>query len=138
MEQTLILVKPDAMQRELAGQILARFQQDGLKLCALKMLHMDRILAHQHYKVHEEKPFFPSLVEYITSGPIVAMVFSGEDAVARVRDTMGATDPAQAVPGTIRADFGESIERNTVHGSDSPETAIKEITLFFRPNEVYS
>ena len=136
MERTLILIKPDAMQRDYTGQIIARFQENGLKLCALKMLHMDRSLARRHYGVHADKPFFDSLVEYITSGPIVAMVFSGDSAITRAREIMGATDPAKAAAGTIRADFGESIERNAVHGSDAPETALKEIELFFDPREL--
>ncbi len=136
MERTLILIKPDAMQRELAGQVIARFQAIDLKLCALKMLQMDRSLARRHYGVHADKPFFNSLVDYITSGPIVAMVFAGNDAITRAREIMGATDPSKAAPGTIRADFGESIERNVVHGSDAPETALKEIELFFEPREL--
>jgi len=136
MEKTLILVKPDAMQRELAGQVIARFQAIDLKLCALKMLQMDRALAERHYGVHAEKPFFGSLVDYITSGPIVAMVLAGDNAIARAREIMGATDPAKAAPGTIRADFGESIERNVVHGSDAPETALIEITTFFEDGEL--
>jgi len=136
MERTLILIKPDAMQRDYTGQIIARFQENGLKLCALKMLHMDRSLARRHYGVHADKPFFDSLVEYITSGPIVAMVFSGDSAITRAREIMGSTDPAKAAAGTIRADFGESIERNAVHGSDAPETALKEIELFFDPREL--
>ena len=136
MERTLILIKPDAMQRDYTGQIIARFQENGLRLCALKMLQMDRSLARRHYGVHADKPFFNSLVEYITSGPIVAMVFSGDNAITRAREIMGATDPANAAPGTIRADFGESIERNVVHGSDAPETALKEIELFFDPREL--
>ena len=136
MERTLILIKPDAMQRELAGQVIARFQAIDLKLCALKMLQMDRSLARRHYGVHADKPFFNSLVDYITSGPIVAMVFAGDDAITRAREIMGATDPSKAAPGTIRADFGESIERNVVHGSDAPETALKEIELFFEPREL--
>lgn len=136
MEKTLILVKPDAMQRELAGQVIARFQAIGLKLCALKMLRMDRALAKRHYGVHADKPFFGSLVDYITSGPIVAMVLAGDNAIARAREVMGATDPSKAAPGTIRADFGESIERNVVHGSDAPETALIEIKTFFADSEL--
>jgi len=136
MEKTLILVKPDAMQRELAGQVIARFQAIDLKLCALKMLQMDRALAERHYGVHADKPFFGSLVDYITSGPIVAMVLAGDNAIARAREIMGATDPAKAASGTIRADYGESIERNVVHGSDAPETALIEITTFFEDSEL--
>lgn len=136
MEKTLILVKPDAMQRELAGQVIARFQAIDLKLCALRMLQMDRALAERHYGVHADKPFFGSLVDYITSGPIVAMVLAGDNAIVRAREIMGATDPAKAAPGTIRADFGESIERNVVHGSDAPETALIEIKTFFEDGEL--
>jgi nucleoside-diphosphate kinase len=136
MERTLILVKPDAMQRELAGQVIARFQTNGFKLCALKMLQMDRALAERHYGVHADKPFYGSLVDYITSGPIVAMVIAGDNAITRAREIMGATDPAKAAPGTIRADFGESIERNVVHGSDAPETALVEIKTFFEDSEL--
>jgi nucleoside-diphosphate kinase len=137
MERSLVLVKPDAMQRELAGAIIARLQGLGLKLVAMKMLHADKALAQKHYAVHKEKPFFNDLVAYITSTPIVACVFEGENAVERIREAMGATDPAKAVQGTIRADFGESLERNSVHGSDSPENAEIEISLFFTPEEIF-
>jgi nucleoside-diphosphate kinase len=138
MERSLVLVKPDAMKRELAGAIIARLQKLGLKLVAMKMLHADKVLARKHYAVHKDKPFYEDLVKYITSAPIVACVFEGKDAVATIRKAMGATDPAQAEKGTIRADFGESLERNSVHGSDSPENAEIEISLFFHPDEIYS
>ncbi|MGD9393973.1 MAG: nucleoside-diphosphate kinase [Dehalococcoidia bacterium] len=138
MERSLVLVKPDAMKRELAGAIIARLQGLGLKLVAAKMLHADKALARKHYAVHKEKPFYNDLVNYITSAPIVACVFEGKDAVVIIRKAMGATDPAKAEKGTIRADFGESLERNSVHGSDSPENAEVEISLFFHPDEIYS
>ena len=131
MERSLVLVKPDAVERNLAATILSRLEKQGLKLVAVKMLHMDRALAEKHYAVHREKPFFGNLVSYITSSPIVAAVFQGENAITLIRKTMGATDPAKAEPGTIRGDFGLDIEHNSVHGSDSPETAEREISLFF-------
>jgi nucleoside-diphosphate kinase len=137
MERSLVLVKPDAMKRELAGALIARLQELGLKLVAAKMLHVDKALARKHYAVHKDKPFFDDLVNYITSAPIVAAVFEGKDAVTVIRKAMGATDPAKAEKGTIRADFGESLERNSVHGSDSPENAEIEISLFFHPDEIY-
>jgi len=138
MERTLVLVKPDAMKRELAGAILERLQSKGLKLTALKMLHMDEALAKKHYAVHEGKPFFNDLLEYITSGPIVAAVFEGDNAVERARKTMGATDPSKAKAGTIRADFGQDIQNNAVHGSDSAENARIEINNFFTAKEILS
>ncbi len=137
MEQSLVLVKPDAMERELAGVIIARLQSLGLKLAALKMLHMGASLAGRHYAVHAGKPFFNDLIEYITSTPIVAAVFRGENAVEAIRKALGATDPAKAGKGTIRGDFGLDIQRNAVHGSDSAETAEKEIKLFFSGDEVF-
>jgi nucleoside-diphosphate kinase len=138
MERSLVLIKPDAMQAGLGGAIIGRLEKLGLKVVALKMLHMDKALAEKHYAVHRGKPFFASLVNYITSAPIIAAVFEGEGAVARIRKAMGATDPARAEPGTIRADFGSSIERNAIHGSDSVETAEKEIKLFFAEDEIFS
>jgi nucleoside-diphosphate kinase len=137
MERSLVLVKPDAMKRELAGAIIARLQKLGLKLVAAKMLHADKALARQHYAVHKDKPFFNDLVDYITSAPIIACVFEGKDAVAIIRKAMGTTDPTKAEKGTIRADFGESLESNSVHGSDSPENAEIEIKLFFTPEEMF-
>jgi nucleoside-diphosphate kinase len=137
MERSLVLVKPDAMQRGLAGAIIARLQSKGLKLVALRMLHMDRPLAERHYAVHAGKAFFNDLVDYITESPIVAAVFAGEGAVARIREAMGATDPAKAAPGTMRKDFGIDLQRNAVHGSDSPENAEKEIKLFFKKGEIF-
>jgi nucleoside-diphosphate kinase len=138
MERTLILVKPDGVQRCLTGEIISRLERRGLKIAAMKMLRMDRALAERHYAVHKEKPFFNDLVAFITSGPIVAAVLEGEKAIESTRQTMGATDPKKAAPGTIRADLGINMEHNLIHGSDSPENAEKEIAIFFRPEEVLS
>ena len=136
MEKSLVLIKPDAVERNLSGAIISRFESQGLKMVALKMLQMDKALAERHYDVHKDKPFFAGLVKYITSGPIVAAVFEGESAVERIRKIMGATDPSKSEPGTIRADFGLDIQQNAVHGSDSAETAGKEIKLFFTEGEI--
>jgi len=138
MEKTLVLIKPDAMQRGLANAILSRLEKLGLKLIALKMLHLDKQLAQQHYDMHKDKPFFSSLVDYISSTPIVAAVFEGDKAVERAREAMGATDPAKSEAGTIRGDFGVDIEHNSVHGSDSAESAEREIGLFFTEEEIFS
>ena len=138
MEQTLVLVKPDGVQRGLAGTILARLEARGLKLVALRMLQMNEALARRHYAVHEGKPFFQGLVDFITSGPIVAAVLEGRNAVEVVRQTMGATDPAKATPGTIRGDLALDIGRNLIHGSDSQENAAMEIALFFEASQVLS
>jgi len=137
MERTLVLIKPDAMQRDLAGAIIARLEKLGLKLVALKMLHPDKALAQRHYAVHKDKPFYNDLVDYITSAPIAACVFEGNGAVETARRAMGATDPAKAEKGTIRGDFGLSIEKNSVHGSDSPANAEVEIKLFFTTDELF-
>ena len=136
MERTLILVKPDGVQRCLSGEIISRVERRGLKIVGLKMLQMDRALAERHYAVHKEKPFFNDLVNFITSGPIIAAVLEGEKAIESTRQTMGATDPKKAAPGTIRADLGINMEHNLIHGSDSPENAEKEIGIFFEPGEV--
>ncbi len=136
MERSLVLVKPDGTQRGLTGAVLARLEEKGLKLVALKMLQMDKKLAQQHYAVHKDKPFFASLVAYITSGPMVAAVFEGEQTVERIRKIMGPTDPKKAEKGTIRGDFGVDIEHNTVHGSDAVTTAQTEIKLFFSEKEI--
>lgn len=136
MERTLVLVKPDGMQRGLAGEILARLERRGLKIVGLKLLHMDEALARRHYAVHEGKPFFEGLVRYITSSPVIAAVFEGTAAVAVVRNAMGATNPADAASGSIRGDLAVEIGRNLIHGSDSVENAGKEIALFFRPDEL--
>ena len=137
MERSLVLIKPDAMQRNLAGTIINRLEGQGLRLVALKMLHLDKALAQRHYAIHRDKPFFDGLVKYISSAPIVAAVFEGEKAVEVARKLMGATDPAKAESGTIRGDFGLDIEHNTIHGSDSVKTAEEEIKLFFTEDEVF-
>ena len=136
MERSLVLVKPDAVKRGLTGTILSRLERQGLKLVAIKMLQMDRNLAERHYAPHQNKAFFNSVVTYISSSPVVAAVFEGENAIDRARKEMGATDPTQAAAGTIRGDYGLDIERNTIHGSDSATTADWEIGLFFTENEV--
>jgi nucleoside-diphosphate kinase len=135
-EATLVLIKPDAMQRGLAGEILARFERRGLTVRAAKLVSVDRELAHRHYAEHAEKPFFGELVEFITSAPTLALVLAGEGAVAVVRETIGATDPAKAAPGTIRGDLALSMPDNLVHGSDAPETAQREIDLWFSESEL--
>ena len=137
MERSLVLIKPDAMQRRLGGTIISRLEGQGLKLVALRMLQLDRALATRHYAIHADKPFFKDLLDYITSTPIIAIVFEGGEAVEVIRKMMGATDPAKAEPGTIRADFGLDIQRNVVHGSDSIETAEAEIKLFFAGDEIF-
>jgi len=137
MDRSLVLIKPDAMQRGLAGTIIGRLEGEGLKLVALKMLHMDRALAEQHYAIHRDKPFFEDLVNYITTTPIVAGVFEGEGAVELIRKAMGTTDPAKAEAGTIRSDFGLDVQRNSTHASDSVENAEKEIRLFFTESEIF-
>jgi nucleoside-diphosphate kinase len=137
MERSLVLIKPDAMKRRLGGTIISRLEQKGLRVVGLKMLHMDEALASRHYAIHADKPFFKDLIEYITSTPIIAVVFEGEGAVEVIRKTMGATNPAKAEPGTIRRDFGLDIQQNTIHGSDSLETAEKEIKLFFKDSEIF-
>ena len=131
VESTLVLIKPDAVRRSLAGEILARFERRGLTLREAKLLTVDRALAEEHYAEHREKPFFGELVEFITSGATLALVLEGEGAIAVVRTTMGATNPAQAAPGTIRGDLALSMPDNLVHGSDSPESADREIALWF-------
>ena len=138
MERTLILVKPDGVQRGLMGEIIARFERRGLKLIGMKFLQMSEELAHKHYGVHKERPFFNDLVSYITSGPVVAMVWEGNDAIAAARATIGATKPVEANPGTIRGDFGMEIGRNLVHGSDSPENGVIEASTFFTDEELVS
>ena len=138
MERTLVLIKPSAIQRGLAGEILSRLERRGLRIAGLKLLWMNEDLAALHYAEHMGKPFYDGLIENITSCPIVAAIFEGERAVEIVRATMGSTDPRDATPGTIRGDFGLVINRNVIHGSDSPESAAREIELFFRPDELIS
>ena len=135
-ERSLVLVKPDAVRDGHGDEIIRRLEGLGLKKVAHKTLHMDRALAEKHYDIHREKPFFGELVAYMTSAPIVVAVFEGEGAVAKIRQAMGATDPAKAEPGTVRADFGLDVTRNAVHGSDAAETAEKEIRLFFTEEEI--
>lgn len=136
MQRTLILVKPDAVHRGLTGEIISRLERKDLKIIALKMLQMDKALAERHYGIHKEKPFFSELVEFITSGPIVATVVEGDNAVEATRSVMGETNPLKAAPGTIRGDFGLNITQNLVHGSDSEENAKTEISLFFSDSEL--
>ncbi|OGN91462.1 MAG: nucleoside-diphosphate kinase [Chloroflexi bacterium RBG_13_48_17] len=135
MERSLVLIKPDAMQKGLAGTIISRLERRGLRIVAIRMLQMDKALAQKHYAVHKGKAFFNELVDFITSRPIIAVVFEGEKAIEAVRQTMGTTDPIKASPGSIRGDFGLDIQQNLVHGSDSAENAAKEISLFF-PAEI--
>ena len=137
MERSLVLIKPDAIMRGLAGTIITRLEGQGLKLVALRMLHLDKALAKRHYAIHADKSFFNGLVNYISSAPVIAIVFEGEGAVEVIRKTMGATDPAKAEAGTIRGDFGLDLERNVIHGSDSVETADEEIKLFFPEDEIF-
>jgi len=138
VERTLVLIKPDGVQRGLVGTIIARLERRGLRIVGLKLVQVSEELARKHYAVHEGKPFFDSLIRYITSAPVVAIVLEGHNAIEITRATMGATNPAQATPGTIRADFALEIGRNLVHGSDSHETAQTEIALWFRPEELIS
>ena len=135
-ERTLVLIKPDAIKRRLAGEILARFERRGLELRAAKLVRVDRALAEEHYNEHSEKPFFGELVEFITSGPTLALVLEGDGAIAVVRTTMGATNPTNADPGTIRGDLALAMPDNLVHGSDSPESAEREIELWFSDDEL--
>ncbi|MHB1294262.1 MAG: nucleoside-diphosphate kinase [Anaerolineae bacterium] len=136
MERTLVIVKPDAMQRGLAGEVITRLERRGLKVVGLKLIQIDDALARRHYAVHEGKPFYAGLVAYMTSAPVIVMVVEGPRAIQVVRNTVGATNPVDATPGTIRADFGLEISRNLVHGSDGPETAATEIALYFAENEL--
>ncbi len=136
MERTLVIVKPDGVQRGLTGEVIRRLEQRGLKVIALKMMRVSRELAERHYAVHKGKPFYEPLIDYITSSPVVVMVVEGTAAIRVVRKTVGATNPADAEPGTIRADYALEIGRNIVHASDSPETAEAEVALWFRPEEL--
>ena len=136
MERTLILVKPDGVQRSLIGEIITRFERRGLRLVAMKLMQMSEALAARHYAEHEGKGFYPSLIEYITSGPVVAMVWEGPNVIAVARTMMGATRPHEAAPGTIRGDYAQETGRNIVHGSDGEESAAREIGLFFSAEEL--
>ncbi|BCD59732.1 MULTISPECIES: nucleoside-diphosphate kinase [unclassified Nitratiruptor] len=136
MERTLSIIKPDAVAKNVIGKIIDRFETNGLRIATMKKIQLSKDDAAKFYEVHKERPFFNDLVEYMTSGPVVVMVLEGENAVAKNRELMGATDPKEAKPGTIRADFAESIEANAVHGSDSLENAQKEIAFFFAQREI--
>ena len=138
MERTLFIIKPDAVQRGLIGDIVVRLERRGLKIVAMKMMQISKELASRHYAVHAGKPFYEGLVAYITSAPVVVLAVEGKRAIEVVRATMGATNPVQAAPGTIRADFSVEIGRNLVHGSDGPETAAFELGLFFSADEILS
>ena len=136
VERTFSIIKPDATRRNLTGEIVARFEKAGLRVVAQKRIRMSRAQAEAFYGVHKERPFFNGLVEFMTSGPVVVQVLQGENAIAKNREIMGATDPKKAAPGTIRKDFAEDIEANSVHGSDAPETARVEIAYFFNATEI--
>ncbi|ANV86726.1 nucleoside-diphosphate kinase [Picosynechococcus sp. PCC 7117] len=136
MERTFVMVKPDGVQRGLVGDVIRRFESKGFKLVGLKLVSVSRELAEQHYGVHRERPFFGSLVEFIISAPVVAMVWEGKGAIAAARKIIGATNPLEAEPGTIRGDFGVDIGRNLIHGSDGPDTAASEIALWFSESEL--
>lgn len=136
IERTLVIIKPDAVSKNLIGEIIARFERQGLRVAALKKLKLTKEGAKGFYIVHKDRPFYESLTDFMSEGPIVVMVLEGDDAIARVRKIMGATNPAQAEEGTIRRDFAENIERNAVHGSDSPESAAYEIPYFFSALEI--
>lgn len=138
MERTLVLVKPDGVQRGLIGEIVSRLERRGLRLVAGRFCRVSRELARRHYAVHEGKPFYPGLVEYITSAPVMAMAWEGPDAIAAVRQTMGSTRPSEAAPGTVRHDFGLEVGRNLTHASDGPETAAAEVALWFGPDDLVS
>ena len=138
VERTLSIIKPDAVAKNVIGKIYSRFETNGLTVVAAKMKHLSRQEAEGFYAVHRERPFFKDLVEFMISGPVMIQVLEGEGAIAKNRDLMGATDPKKAAPGTIRADFAQSIDANAVHGSDAPETAAVEIAYFFPTMEVYS
>jgi nucleoside-diphosphate kinase len=136
VQRTLTIIKPDAVAKGVSGQIIARFEQEGLKVLAAKLIHLSLAQAGGFYIVHKERPFYASLCAFMTQGPCMPIVLEGESAIARLRELMGATDPAKAAAGTIRKDFAESIEANSVHGSDSPENARTEIAFFFKPEEI--
>ena len=138
VERTLSIIKPDAVAKDVIGEIYSRFEQAGLKIIAAKMKQLSRADAEEFYAVHRERPFFADLVEFMTSGPVMIQVLEGENAILRNRELMGATNPKEAAPGTIRADFAESIDANAVHGSDAPETAQVEIACFFAADEIIS
>lgn len=136
VERTLSIIKPDAVAQNIIGEIIRRFEQAGLRVIAARMLHLSEDQARRFYEVHKERPFYNDLVAYMQTGPVLVQVLEGENAIARNREVMGATNPADAAPGTIRADFAESVEENAVHGSDGPDTARTEIAFFFSDDEI--
>ena len=138
IERTLSIIKPDAVAKNVIGKIVSRFEAAGLKIVAAKFIHLSRAEAEQFYAVHKERPFFKDLVDFMISGPVFVQVLEGENAIAKNRDLMGATDPKKAAAGTIRADFADSIDANAVHGSDAPETAANEVSFFFAGLNVYA
>jgi nucleoside-diphosphate kinase len=137
IEQTLSIIKPDAVAKNIIGEVIARFERAGLKIAAAKMLHLSQKQAEDFYAIHRGKPFYANLVQFMSSGPILVQVLKGENAIARNREIMGATNPKDAAKNTIRADFAESIDHNVVHGSDAPLTAKTEIAFFFNPSEIF-
>ncbi|WP_027723767.1 nucleoside-diphosphate kinase [Tuberibacillus calidus] len=138
MERTFLMVKPDGVQRNLIGEIVSRFEKKGFKLVGAKLMHISQELAEKHYAEHKERPFFGELVSFITSSPVFAMVWEGENVIAAARAMMGKTNPLEAAPGTIRGDYGVQVSQNIIHGSDSPESAAREIQLFFNDDELLS
>lgn len=136
IERTLSIIKPDAVAKNVIGEIYSRFEKAGLRIVAARMVHLTREQAENFYAVHKERPFFADLVKFMTSGPVMVQVLEGENAIAKNREIMGATDPKKAAPGTIRADFAQTVDENAVHGSDGPETAKAEIAFFFKPEEI--
>lgn len=136
MERTFVMIKPDGIQRRLMGKILQRIEQAGFKIVAMKFLKVSQEMAEKHYEIHKGKPFYEGLIKYITSGPVLAMVVEGENAIERIRQMVGSTDPQKAEPGTIRGDFAQHIGRNIIHASDGKETAEKEINLWFRKEDI--
>jgi len=136
VERTLSIIKPDAVAKNVIGEIYSRFEKAGLKIVAAKMLHLSKEQAGEFYAVHKERPFYNELVEFMTSGPVMVQVLEGESAISKNREVMGATNPADAAPGTIRADFAKTVDENAVHGSDAPETAKVEIAFFFKDDEI--
>ena len=137
VERTLSIIKPDAVARGLIGEILRRFEAAGLRIAGVKLLHLSLEQARAFYAVHKERPFYPSLTEYMSAGPILVSILEGEGAIMKNREIMGATDPAKAAPGTIRREWGRDVEKNAVHGSDGPETAAWEIAFFFKPSDLH-
>ncbi|HWR09717.1 MAG TPA: nucleoside-diphosphate kinase [Sporomusa sp.] len=137
IESTLVLLKPDAVKRNLSGEIISRFERRGFGISALKLVRLSRDVAAKHYEEHQNKPFYPALIEFITSGPVVAMVVTGPHAVSIVRKMMGSTNPAEALPGTIRGDYATTMDNNIVHGSDSVASAKREIAIYFTEEEIY-